>query len=68
MVHSGRNQEIFTTKVLDEVYKTSAGNTRIINRICEKALLYAFQNQKRLLDDYMIELVVEHERFGMVTL
>lgn len=36
----------------------------MINRICEKALMYAFQNQKRLIDDYMIKYVVEHEMLG----
>ena len=39
----------------------------MINRICEKALMYAFQNQKRLIDDYMIKYVVEHEMFGTMT-
>ena len=37
------------------------------DRVCEKALMYAFQNQKRLIDDYMIKFVVEHEMLGMVT-
>ena len=39
----------------------------MINRVCEKALMYAFQNQKRLIDDYMIKFVVEYEMLGMVT-
>ena len=55
-----------TTKALDEVHKASAGIPRIINRVCEKALMYAFQNQKQLIDDYMIKFVVEHEMLGMV--
>lgn len=33
----------------------------MINRICEKALMYAFQQQKRLVDDYMIKFVVERK-------
>ena len=44
-----------------------SGIPRMINRVCEKALMYAFQNQKRLIDDYMIKFVVEHEMLGMVT-
>jgi len=28
--------------------------------------MYAFQNQKQLIDDYMIKFVVEHEMLGMV--
>lgn len=67
MDYSGCGQEIFTTKALDEIRKASAGIPRMINRVCEKALMYAFQNQKRLIDDYMIKFVVEHEMLGMVT-
>ena len=29
--------------------------------------MYAFQQQKRLIDDYMIKYVVEHEMLGTVT-
>lgn len=32
-----------------------------VNRICEKALMYAFQEQTRLVDDYMVRYVTEHE-------
>ena len=67
MDYSGCGQEIFTTKALDEIHKASAGIPRMINRVCEKALMYAFQNQKRFIDDYMIKFVLEHEMLGMVT-
>ena len=67
MAYSGCRQDVFTSKALDEIHKASAGIPRMINRICEKALMYAFQNQKRLIDDYMIKFVVEHEMLGSVT-
>ena len=67
MAYSGCKKEIFTTKALDEIHKASAGIPRMSNRVCEKALMYAFQNQKRLIDDYMIKFVVEHEMLGTVT-
>ena len=35
--------------------------------IWEKALMYAFQNQKRLIDDYTIKFVIEHEMLGTIT-
>ncbi len=62
--YSGCQQEIFTDKAIDAVYKTSTGIPRMINRVCDKALMYSFQQQKRLIDDYMIEYVVEHEMLG----
>ena len=49
-------QKVFTTKALNEIHKASVGIPRMINRICEKALMYVFQNQKRLIDDYMISM------------
>ena len=66
MDYSGCAQEVFTTKALDEIYKASVGIPRMINRICEKALMYAFQSQKRLIDDYMLKFVVEHEMPGTI--
>ena len=53
--------EIFTMKALDVVTKESAGIPRVINRICEKSLMYAFQLQRKLVDDYMVNFVLEHE-------
>lgn len=59
--YAGCTQELLTEKALDEVYRASAGIPRMINRVCEKVLLYAYQRQKRLIDDHMIRLVVQHE-------
>lgn len=67
MDYSGCARKVFTAKALDEIHKASAGIPRMVNRICEKALMYAFQNQKRLIDDYMIRYVVEHEMLGTIT-
>ena len=39
----------------------------MINRICEKTLMYAFQQQRRLVDDYMIKFIVEHEMLTVTT-
>ena len=59
--YSGCGQELFTDKAIDEIHKASSGIPRMINRICDKALLYAFQQKKRLVDDHMVGFVVEHE-------
>ena len=65
MAYAGCRQEVFTEKALDEIYKASAGIPRMINRVCEKTLMYAYQNQKRLIDDHMVRFVVEHEMLGI---
>lgn len=59
--YTGCSQTIFTEKALDEIYRISTGIPRMINRVCEKALMYAFQKQNRLIDDYMVKYVAEHE-------
>lgn len=42
-------------------YHSSTGIPRLINRICEKALMYAFQQNRRLIDDHTIRYITEHE-------
>ncbi len=65
--YSGCEQELYTEKAIDEIYRASTGIPRMINRICEKSLMYGFQQQKRLIDDYMIKYVVEHEMLNTPT-
>lgn len=67
MDYSGCAQGVFTAKAPDGIHKASAGIQRMVNRICKKALMYAFQNQKCLIDDYMIKFVIEHEMLGTIT-
>ena len=64
MAYAGAEKEIFTSGAEDEVYKISAGIPRMINRVCEKALMYASQQQKRLLDEHMVRFVADHEMLG----
>ncbi|MGN1253808.1 MAG: ExeA family protein [Prevotella sp.] len=61
LVYSGCPDELFTTDAEDEIYKVSSGIPRMINRICTKSLLYAFQQQKRLIDGHMVRFVADHE-------
>ena len=61
LAYAGGSQDIFTSRALDEIYRSSTGIPRTINRICEKSLMYAFQQQKRLVDDHMVLYVVEDE-------
>ena len=51
----------FTDKAIDEVFGISTGIPRIIKRICEQSLTYAFQQRKKLVDDHMVRYVDEHE-------
>jgi hypothetical protein len=61
LVYAGCDRDVFSDKALDEIFKVSTGIPRMINRICEKSLMYSFQQQKRIIDDYMVKYVTEHE-------
>ena len=64
MAYAGVKQYLFTSGAEDEIFKVSAGIPRMINRICEKTLMYAYQQQKRLIDEHMGRFVADHEMVG----
>ena len=59
--YAGCEQELFTPRAIDEVFRISAGTMRVINRVCEKALMYGYQQHRRLIDNQDITFVSEHE-------
>ena len=61
LAYAGCKSELFTSDAEEEVYKISGGIPREINAVCEKALLYAYQNQKRLIDGHMVRYVADSE-------
>ena len=54
-------QELFSRRALDEIYRLSSGIPRLINRVCEKCLMYGFQQSLRIIDDKDVLFVSEHE-------
>lgn len=61
LAYAAGREDIFTDKAYDEVHKESTGIPRSINRIAEKSLMYASQQNKRLIDEHMVRYVVDHE-------
>ncbi|MBQ6450726.1 MAG: AAA family ATPase [Solobacterium sp.] len=59
--YAGYTGELFTSDAEEEIYRVSGGIPRMINRICEKSLMYACQQQKRLIDGHMVRYVADHE-------
>ena len=59
--YAGCEQELFTPRAVDEIFRVSAGIPRVINRVCEKALMYGYQQNRRLIDNQDITFVSEHE-------
>ena len=59
--YAGCGQSLFTDKAVDEIHRVSTGIPRIINRICTNCLIYASQQNKKLVDDHTVRFVCEHE-------
>ena len=59
--YAGYVGELFTSDAEEEIYRVSGGIPRMINRICEKTLIYAYQQHKRLIDGSMVRYVADHE-------
>ncbi|WP_077609168.1 ExeA family protein [Clostridium sp. Marseille-P2415] len=64
LTYAKGRQDLFTDAALNDIYKESTGIPRRINRICEKSLMYAFQQNRRLIDDGMVRFVMDHEMLG----
>lgn len=59
--YAGCGTSLFTDKAVDEIHRVSTGIPRVINRVCTNCLLYASQQNKKLIDDHMVRFVCEHE-------
>ena len=59
--YAGCKQALFTSRAVDEIFRVSSGTMRVINRICEKSLMYGYQQHRQLIDDQDISFVTEHE-------
>lgn len=64
LTYAAGKTDIFTDKALDEIYRESTGIPGRINRICDGSLMYASQQNKRLIDDHLVRFVMEHEMLG----
>jgi type II secretory pathway predicted ATPase ExeA len=58
---AGISAAIFTDDALDVVYDFSGGIARKINNLCLACLLAAASENKRLVDDHLVKVVIENE-------
>ena len=65
--YAGYIGELFTSDAEEEIYKISGGIPRMVNRVCEKSLMYAFQQKKRMVDGHMVRYVADHEMLQVET-
>ncbi len=53
--------ELFTPEAIDRIYAASQGTPRIINQICDNALLTAYGQEAHQVDEAIITRVLEHD-------
>ncbi len=68
---AGREKELFTKKAITEIYAFSSGYPRLINVICDHALLTGYAKEKEIITDTIIrecakELQITHNKKSLV--
>jgi type II secretory pathway predicted ATPase ExeA len=61
LAYAGADHDIFSDSALDEIFKFSSGAARLVNKVCTHCLLYGAQNNRSIIDDHMVKLVVKGE-------
>jgi len=61
LAYAGSKHDIFSDNAVDEIFKFSSGAARMVNKVCTHCLLYGAQNNRRIIDDHMVKLVVQGE-------
>jgi type II secretory pathway predicted ATPase ExeA len=59
--YAGTEHDIFSDNAIDEIFKYSSGAARLINKVCTHCLIYGAQNNRRIIDDHMVKLVIQGE-------
>lgn len=57
------NPALFTKKALDRIYKESKGNPRLINILCDNALLLGFSKESRTVTEKILTDSLKTSRF-----
>ncbi|HHH40167.1 MAG TPA: general secretion pathway protein [Sedimenticola sp.] len=57
--HAGCQQEIFDDAACDLIYRASRGIPRVINVLCDTALVYGFADQRRSIDATLVRAVLK---------
>jgi general secretion pathway protein A len=55
---AGASREIFTPEASDVIYKASRGLPRVINQICDYALVFAYAEESGVVDTDLVWQVV----------
>jgi len=66
-VAGAAEQNLFTDDALRAVYKYSLGIPRLINILCDTALVYGYADEKRVIEREIVESVAEARQIGRLS-
>ncbi|MDD4172500.1 MAG: AAA family ATPase [Syntrophomonas sp.] len=61
LAYAGADHDIFSDSAIDEIFRFSSGAARLVNKVCTHCLLYGAQNNRNIIDDHMVKLVIKGE-------
>jgi general secretion pathway protein A len=65
---AGATGEIFTKESLDLVYRASGGVPRLVNIICDTAMIYGYANDSRIISPDIIQMVLrDKKKYGALS-
>ena len=64
---AGTDREIFSPAACDLVYAASGGLPRVINQVCDYALLYAFAEESTVVDADLVRQVIDDRKIQLLS-
>jgi general secretion pathway protein A len=61
---AGGSTELFSPEALDLVHESTGGVPRLVNMICDTALVYGFSDQRAAIEPDLVELVIRERMAG----
>lgn len=62
---AGRTKPLFTLKACERIADASGGTPRVINILCDTALVYGYSSESKWIDDEMVEEVLnDRQEYG----
>lgn len=66
-IASGNGHEVFTDDAIKNIYRFSQGVPRLINQICDSALLTGYIGEKKQIDEVIIKEVIGESPMTQIT-
>ena len=63
MTRAGSSHDVFTDRACRLIYQATAGVPRLVNQLCDLALVYAYSNEQSLITENEVQRVLDDGAF-----